>query len=130
MSVIRATTDVIGNLRAMVNLLKRMAGAKLVIDHEVIYRDDRSFSPERMVHIRFENRGQAPVLIDDHITILTGEAFIEGDTSGPGIDHEYQIKFLEQNPGKTPLAGENDADPPFVIAGNFLYIRVMRRNHN
>jgi hypothetical protein len=130
MSVIRATTDVIGNLRAMVHLLKRMAGAKLVIDHEVIYKDDRSFHPDRMVHIRFENRGQAPVLIDDHITLLTGEAFVEGDTAGPGIDHDYQIKFLDETPAKTPLPAENEANPPFTMPGNFLYIRVMRRNHN
>jgi hypothetical protein len=129
MSVIKATTDVIGNLRAMVNLLKRMAGAKLKIDHDVVYKDDRSYHPEGMVHIRFENRGQAPVLIDDHEILLPGEAFIEGDTAGPGIDHEYQIKFLTENADKTPLPAENEANEPFTMPGNFLYIRVMRRNH-
>lgn len=129
MAIIKATTDVLGNLRAMVNLLRRMAGAKLEIDIDVVYKDDRSYRPEGAVHIRFDNRGQAPVMLDDHIVLLPGEAFIEGDTAGPGIDHEYRIRFLTEAGDKAPLPAESDANPPFVMPGNFLSIRVMRRNH-
>ncbi|SER16237.1 hypothetical protein [Neolewinella agarilytica] len=129
MNVIKPTHDVLGNLRGMVLLLKRLTGAKLEIVREVKYQDDRSFRHDGMVHVRFINRGQAPVLIDDQQILLPGEAFIEGDTAGPGIDHAYQIRFLTETPTKTPLPAEADADPPFTLPGNYLDIRVMRRKH-
>jgi hypothetical protein len=127
--MIKPTTDVLGNLRAMVNLLIRLTGAKLEIKRDVKYEDDRSYRHKGMVHIRFTNRGQAPVQIDDMEPLLPGESFIEGDTAGPGIDHEYSIKFLLVSFEKTPLPGENEANPPFILPGNFLDIRVMRRKH-
>ena len=127
--MIKPTTDVIGNLRAMVNLLIRLTGVKLEIKRDVKYENDLSYHHKGMVHIRFTNRGQAPVQIDDMEPLLSGESFIEGDTAGPGIDHEYRIRFLDENPNKTPLPGVGDADPPFTMPGNFLDIRVMRRKH-
>jgi hypothetical protein len=126
---IKATTTVLGNLRAMVNLLKRMAGGKIEIEDDVKIADDRSYRYDGMVHVRFENRGQSPVLIDEHTILLPTEAFVEGDTAGPGIDHQYSIRFLKENPDKTPLPAENEANEPFTMPGNFLYIRVMRRNY-
>lgn len=126
---IKATTTVLGNLRAIVNLLKRVAGGRLEIETDVRYKDDRSYRPKDAVHIRFDNRGQSPVFIDDHIVLLPGEAFVEGDTAGPGVDHQYHIRFLKENSDKTPLPGESDANEPFTMPGNFLYIRVMRRNY-
>jgi hypothetical protein len=126
-SVTKPALDVLGNLRRMVHLLNRMAGGRIEIERDVLYENNRHYNLDGAVHVRFINRGQSPVLLDDQEILLPGEAFVEGDTAGPGIQHSYSIRFIEELPEKASLPAESTANPPFEQPGNFLDVRIMRR---
>lgn len=93
---------------------------KIRITKKTRTKDDEGLYTENAVLIRFENIGQSRVWIDEQIVLDPGEAFIEGDNNGPGIDHNYQINFLGNIPGIT-------VDEPRVYAGNRLNIRLFKR---
>ncbi len=80
------------------------------------------------VTVRFMNRGQSIVVIDEQEYLLPGQSFIEGDISGAGIEHHYQIDFIE-NPA---LPDDTPATPvPYQLySGNKLKIRQLRREHH
>jgi hypothetical protein len=121
-------------LTKMVNSLHRLVGGHIIPESFQKTENDGSFKVDGAVLVRFENRGQTSVLIDDQILLLPGdsatpgEAFEEGDTAGPGIIHPYRIEFVLEPPGEkaTPLPA--DAKPPYIFPGNYLDIRVLRRN--
>ena len=79
-------------------------------------KDDNSFIVNKATLIRFMNKGQTIVWIDEQETLLPGEAYIE--TTAAPLDHSYKIDFL-QNPN-APAANQ-----PQVYAGNFLKIRII-----
>ena len=88
-------------------------------------RPDRNYRVQDAVLIRFMNVGQNYISLDEkNVIIKPGEAFVEGDLNGPGIDHMYKIDFIE-NP-----------DPPPAINGitvkgpNFIEIRLFKRNYD
>ncbi|MTB53894.1 hypothetical protein [Lewinella sp. W8] len=126
-NVTKPAIDVLGNLRRMVHLLNRMAGGRIEIERDVIYENNRHYNLDGAVHVRFINRGQSPVLLDDQEVLLPGEAFIEGDTAGPGLKHSYSIRFIDELPEKAPLPAPETANPPFEQPGNYLDVRIMRR---
>ncbi|MEL6356236.1 MAG: hypothetical protein AAFQ37_04805 [Bacteroidota bacterium] len=101
-----------------------MDKGRIVIKRMQRKKNDYSLDLEWAVHVRFMNRGQTPVLVDDQIMILPGESYVEGDTYGPGLDHPYKIEFQDagSDGGSTPT--ENI---PFVYPGNHLDIRLMYR---
>ena len=93
---------------------------KISISKYVKTKDDASLRLDGAVMIRFMNMGQSRIWIDETVVIEPGEAFIEGDLSGPGIDHSYNVNFLA-------LGSPPAADVPKVYAGNRLHIRVFKR---
>jgi len=104
--------------------LFRLVGAPIKIDHQVIVKPDPSLIFEGAVCLRFRNRGQFPVIIDEFEIVQPGGVYTEGDTAGPGIDHKYNIRFLKEL-AKNDLGP--DSDPPYVFAGNYLEVRIFKR---
>lgn len=83
-------------------------------------KSDPSFIMDGAVLVRFMNTGQTAVFIDEQFYLEPGESFTEGDTSGPGISHQYKIDFLVV------------ASPPVVVAhkvfpNNHLKVRFFHR---
>jgi len=114
-------------LQLIAKYLFAIGGAPIVIDRDTVKEDDFSKRFEHAVCLRFINRGQSTVLLDDLQLIEPGEVYVEGDTTGPGIVHDYNIRFLQENRNKTPL-GDIAVDIPFVYPGNHLDIRIFKRN--
>ncbi len=112
-------------LSQAVIFLRHLAGARLVVGKQQLTEDDPTLYLDQAVHIRFMNRGQTPVIIDNQIILLHGEVYVEGDTAGPGLDHHYDIHFLKQSAEK--IASAPDADRPYVFPGNMLDIRILTR---
>lgn len=110
----------------MVTYLHRLVGAKLVVKMRELKKDELSLDMGEVVHVRFMNRGQNPVLIDNQILLYSGESYIEGDTAGHGIKHSYKIEFQVADPKRAP-----DGDPvrPFVYTGKHLSIRTLHRQY-
>lgn len=98
---------------------------RIQIDTQQKTKDDQSFRVKDVVLIRFMNVGQNYISLDEtNVIIQPGEAFVEGDLNGPGIDHIYKMEFIT-NPG-TPPAINNIT----VKAANFLEIRLFKRNND
>ena len=70
-------------LSQAVIFLRHLAGARLVVGKQQLTEDDPTLYLNQAVHIRFMNRGQTPVIIDNQIILLHGEVYVEGDTSRP-----------------------------------------------
>ncbi len=100
-----------------------MQRGSITIKQIIKKRDDLSFTLSQACLVRFYNAGQSYLQIDDGEVIPPGEAFIEGDLNGPGIDHSYKLVFL---PNATPPA----IDKPRVYGGNHVIIRLMKRKAN
>lgn len=115
----------IAALQLIANYLFKIGGAPILIDRDTIKTDDFSYYFEGAVCLRFFNRGQVPVIIDDLVIIQPGESYTEGDTTGPGISHPYNIRFVVDT-GRAPLNVE--VNKPFVYAGNHLDIRIFKRD--
>lgn len=122
---------IIGCCRTIVNQLHRLTGGELRIRRFQISHGDNNFVSDGFVKLRFTNRGQLTAVIDESIYLLPGESFVEGDDVGPGINHKYQIRFLEPA-GPTPdddKAAEARDNYSFTIPGALLQVRVMVRNY-
>lgn len=120
-------TSTLTALQLIAKYLFAIGGAPIVIDRDTVKEDDYSKRYIHAVCLRFYNRGQSTVLIDDLQLIEPGEVYTEGDTTGPGIVHDYNIRFLPQNRDKTPL-DPADENIPYLYAGNHLDIRIFKRN--
>lgn len=108
----------------VIMFLFRIVGAPIVIDHQVISKSDPTLVFDGAVCLRFRNRGQFPIIIDEFEIIPPGGVYTEGDVAGPGIDHKYNIRFLKSFE-KNDLAPEEDA--PFTFLGNYLHVRIFKR---
>ncbi|MEM6773107.1 MAG: hypothetical protein AAF597_21200 [Bacteroidota bacterium] len=117
--------SVIAALQLIANYLYRIGGAPILIQRDTLKEDDIQRFFEGAVCLRFFNRGQVPAIIDDTIILYPGESYTEGDTTGPGISHNYNIRFLV-DPTKAPLGP--DANRPFVYPGNHLEVRIFKRD--
>ncbi|MEM9525799.1 MAG: hypothetical protein AAGA31_04270 [Bacteroidota bacterium] len=106
--------------------LHRLVGAKLKVQTREVKADELSLDFGDAVYVRFMNRGQLPVMIDNQIILQTGEVYVEGDSAGPGIDHVYRLEFQPQPKNGTPLAG---VDKPYVYAGAHVSIRSFHRKY-
>lgn len=112
-------------LQMIAKYLFGIGGAPIDISRDTVKEDDFSLRFEHAVCLRFYNRGQTTVIIDDIQLIEPGEVYTEGDVTGPGIIHDYQIRFIE-NRNKTPIDAA-DVNKPFVYGGNHLDIRIFKR---
>ena len=119
--------SILSALQQAVAYLHRMAGAKLHVQTRELKDDDLSLHMGDVVLVRFMNRGQFPVLIDNQVLLYPGETYVEGDTAGPGIEHPYKIEFLRNNADRAPLGVPNK---PFLYAGNHLSVRMLRRKYS
>ena len=90
------------------------------IDVIVKTKADNGFYAEDAVLVRFTNRGDTRWWIDEDEVLEPGESFVEGDLSGPGIDHRYQLKPI-------PAANAVTVDEPVTYSGPRLHIRVFKR---
>jgi hypothetical protein len=81
---------------------------------------DPSFVANGAVLIRFMNKGQSRVMIDEQEVLEPGESFTEGDLSGPGIEHTYKIDFLT-------LSSPPAVDSFKTMTGNMLKVRFFFR---
>lgn len=87
--------------------------------------NDPNYRVEDVVLIRFANMGQNYISLDEkNVIIQPGEAYIEGDLNGPGIDHTYKIGFIT-NPATPPTI-----DSITVKGLNFLEIRTFKRHRH
>ena len=130
---------VLGCLRQLCNQMHRLTGGYLTIKNYQLRSNDSSFAADGAVKLRFTNRGTTTVVLDENEFLLPGEVWVEGDDTGPGIDHVYSIRFLASAPstGGGGNDGEKAADDVeirqdgFVVrsTGNFLQVRVMKRNY-
>lgn len=111
-----------GFLADIRNLLIRLVGGFISIERLQISENDFSWYSSKSMLIRFSNFGQSTVIIDEQIILNPGESYVEGDTAGPGIDHMYEIRFVD-------LGSMPQPDGIKVIDGNLLQIRTMRRNY-
>lgn len=93
---------------------------KITIKDYTITKDDASFVVNGIPLIRFTNTGQSRIWLDERIVIEPGEAYVEGDVNGPGIDHEYKIVFIN-NPNAPAV------DVPKVYAGDRCHVRKFSR---
>lgn len=112
--------------RMMVTYLHRLVGAKLVVKLREVKEDNLTLDMGEVVSVRFMNRGEFPVMIDNQILLYTNESYVEGDSAGHGIKHTYKIEFQKANPDRTPLGGANR---PFVYAGKHLSVRTLHRQY-
>jgi hypothetical protein len=112
-------------VQMIANFLYRIGGAPILISRDTVKKDDFTRDFAGAVCLRFINRGQVTVIIDDIIVIQPGESYTEGDTTGPGINHDYNIRF-EVNNDRTPL--DTPVNRPFVYPGNHLDIRIFKRD--
>lgn len=120
-------------LRKIVESLHRLVGGYIQPENFQKVENDAAFNVDGAVLVRFTNRGQTAVLIDNELLMpgegsQPGDSFTEGDTAGPGLKHKYRIEFLTTFPKNTAIPDAGDADPPFKYPGNYLEIRVIRRN--
>ncbi len=100
-----------------------MKKGKLGVRKDEIVKDTTDYKVDAVI-VRFMNRGQSIVVIDEQEYLLPGQSFVEGDISGEGIEHHYQIDFISNPAGSaTPL-------PYQLYAGNKLKIRLLRREHH
>lgn len=100
-----------------------MNKGNITIHKKTVTKQDLSFCEDDMVLVRFMNNGQHYVRLDDQIIIGPGEAYVEGDISGPGIEHSYQITFATNSTPPT-------ANPPIVYSGNRCEVRILKRKKN
>lgn len=114
-------------LQLIAKYLFGIGGAPIIIDRDTVKENDYSKRFEHAVCLRFYNSGQTTVIIDDIQLIEPGEVYTEGDTNGPGIVHDYNIRFLPNNRDKA-IPDPGDQNIPFVYAGNHLDIRIFKRN--
>ncbi|MEM1215258.1 MAG: hypothetical protein AAGJ82_06215 [Bacteroidota bacterium] len=98
-----------------------MGKGYIKITNVIKTNDDESFYTERAVLLRLENVGTTRLWIDERIVLEPGEAFIEGDLSGPGIDHKYTLRFLGAPPKAVTV------DVPKIYAGDRVHIRLFKR---
>lgn len=112
-------------LQMIAKYLFGIGGAPIAIDRDTVKEDDFNKRFEHAVCLRFYNRGQTTVIIDDIQILEPGEVYTEGDTTGPGIVHDYNLRFIENRDKVTPLPG--DANKPFIYPGNHLDIRIFKR---
>lgn len=117
--------SVMAGIQLIANYLYRIGGAPILISRDTIKEDDLTRYFSGAVCLRFFNRGQVPAIIDNIIILYPGESYTEGDTTGPGIDHNYNIRFLV-DPTKIPLGP--DINRPFVYPGNHLEVRIFKRD--
>lgn len=83
-------------------------------------KGDDIFIVEGASLIRFMNKGQTAVMIDEQEIIEPGQSFTEGDITGPGIYHEYKLDFI-------PAETTPNVVPHKVFTGNMLKIRAFYR---
>lgn len=101
------------------------AKGRIQIDRHQKTKSDPNYRVKDVVLIRFMNYGQNYISIDEKSVILEpGEAYVEGDVNGPGIDHIYKVDFIT-NPGTPP-----SIDGLTVRAADFLEIRQFKRNYD
>lgn len=129
---LKIPTTVLSVLQLMATQFHRLSGGRLTIKQFQFFEDQSSFICRKEVKIRFINRGETVVVIDESIYLASGEAYVEGDDLGPGIDHEYNIRFLSA--GTTPPDdGQKNAnaadDFTFIAEGNLLDVRALYRNY-
>jgi len=113
-------------LQQIVAYLHRMVGAKIHVQYREVKEDDLSLHLGEIVSVRFMNRGEAPVLIDNQILLYANETYVEGDTAGLGINHSYKIEFQPEDAKQTPLGAP---ERPFLYAGKHLSIRTFQRKY-
>lgn len=106
--------------------LHRLVGGRLHVQMREVKTDELSLNLGDAVAIRFMNRGQVPVLIDNQILLNAGEVYVEGDTAGPGINHSYKLEFQDANKNSTPL---DTAEIPFVYPGAHVSVRSLHRKY-
>ncbi|MEO0733392.1 MAG: hypothetical protein AAFZ52_11195 [Bacteroidota bacterium] len=130
---LKIPTTVLSALQHMVTQLHRLVGGKITIRRFQFWEDNSSFIAVKEIKLRFTNRGQTVVVIDESIYLEPMESFVEGDDLGPGIDHEYTIRFLdvavtapETAQAKSAASGDGFT---FNRDGNLLDIRAMYRNY-
>jgi hypothetical protein len=112
-------------LQLIAKYLFGIGGAPIVISRDTVKEDDFNKRFEHAVCLRFYNRGQTTIILDDIQIIEPGEVYTEGDVTGPGIIHDYNIRFIPNRDKTTPLPG--DVNRPFVYASNHLDIRIFKR---
>ena len=112
-------------LQLIAKYLFGIGGAPIVISRDTVKEDDFNKRFEHAVCLRFYNRGQTTIILDDIQIIEPGEVYTEGDVTGPGIVNDYSIRFIANRDKVTPLPG--DVNRPFVYLGNHLDIRIFKR---
>ena len=102
-------------------MAKRVSNNCLKIHTRQLKKADYSLALDGACMVRFMNRGQNYVYIDEQFILDPGDAYVEGDINGPGIDHVYRIEFITNPTPPTPNA-------PIVYSGNHLEIRIQKRH--
>lgn len=101
------------------------ASGRIQIDRLQKTKADPQYRVKDVVLIRFMNVGQNYISLDEkNVIIKPGEAFVEGDLNGPGIDHIYKLDFIA-NPDPVPAI-----DGITVKGPNFIEIRLFKRNYD
>lgn len=112
--------------KQMLAQLHRLTGGRLHVQKREVKDDELSLKLDEPVSIRFMNRGEFPVLIDNQVLLYPNETYVEGDTAGPGLDHTYQIEFQKMDANRAPLG---NPEPPFLYPGRHLCIRSLHRKY-
>lgn len=97
--------------------------ANIEIVRQDVTEKDYSFYIRNASLIRFMNKGQTRVWIDEQEVLEPGQSWTEGDIRAKGINHRYKIDFIELPPDKTP-----EIDKGVCEAGNMLKVRIFIRN--
>lgn len=121
---LRIPLTVLSALQLAVTQLHRLVGGAIKITRLIRTKDDRSLKIVSMVHVRFMNRGQTSILIDNQIVLFPGEVYVEGDNISLGVDHVYDIQFLSLQKNGIPEPAEQI---PYTMPHNYLDVRIMQR---
>lgn len=90
------------------------------IDQEEVTKNDPGRTFEAY-EIRFMNRGQTAVRIDESEYLEPGESYIEGSLSSPiPLKHKYKFKFF-------PVDTPPQLKAFKVFAGNKLFVRMFKK---
>ena len=94
---------------------------------EIVRQDitekDYSFYVKNMSLIRFMNKGQSRVWIDEQETLEPGQSWTEGDIKAKGINHKYKIDFIELPENERPTISTGVCE-----TGNKLKVRMFIRH--
>lgn len=94
---------------------------------EIVKQDitekDYSFYVKNMALIRFMNKGQTRVWIDEQETLEPGQSWTEGDIKAKGLNHRYKIEFIPLSDEETPAISKGVCE-----AGDMLKVRMFIRH--